>query len=78
MRRRGVLHEIRLGNAAVFLFRLADYRVPYARILKQCRCSERKSLPRKVSVTVKSDWDSVRERLKPSDAFTGDLPEFGK
>ena len=78
MRRRGVLHEIKLGNAAVFLFRLADYRVPYARILKQCRCAERKSRPRKVSVTVKSDWDPVHERLKPSDAFTGDLPEFRK
>ena len=76
LRKLGGLREGRLGNAHVCLFRLSDYRHVYEKILKQCDCHNRTTHPRKVSVTVRSDWDRRRECLKKSDAFSADLPEF--
>ena len=74
MRRAKTLHEVVLGNAALLLFRLADYRQVYEAMLTEADCRNRKARPRVRPSTVKSDWDKRRNRLKASDAFTGELP----
>ena len=76
LRKRGALHETVLGGAALCLFRLSDYRRVYEALLRRARCRSRDARPRVCAATVASDWDEKRFRLKKSDAFTGDLPEF--
>ena len=73
MRKAGALHEVPLGSAMLCLFRLADYRKAYETLLRKILCRSRKSRPRVCSVTVKSDWDFRRNRLKITDAFTGEV-----
>jgi len=74
LRKAGALREVKLGNAVLYLFRLADYRKVYETLLRKADCRNRDARPRVCSVTVKSDWDAKRGKLKKSSAFTGDLP----
>ena len=76
LRKRGALKEVMLGNAQLCLFRLADYRAVYEALLRKAKCPTRSARPRVCSVTVKSDWDIRRGKLKKSAAFTGELPDF--
>ena len=78
LRQHGKLREVMLGNACLSLFRLADYRKVYEALLRKADCKNRKARPRVCSVTVKSDWDNVHNRLKESPAFTGELLEFSQ
>ena len=73
MRKAGALHEVPLGNAMLCLFRLADYRKAYETLLRPIPCQKRKARPRVRPSTVKSDWDKRWNRLKKTDAFTGDI-----
>ena len=74
LRKADALREVKLGNAVLYLFRLADYRKVYEALLRKADCRNRDARPRVCSVTVKSDWDAKRGKLKKSSAFTGDLP----
>jgi aminoglycoside 3-N-acetyltransferase len=76
LRKRGALKEVMLGNAQLCLFRLADYRIVYETLLRKAKCPTRSARPRVCAVTVKSDWDNRRGKLKKSTAFTGELPDF--
>ena len=76
LRRQGVLRETMLGNARLWLFRLADYRKVYEALLRKAKCRTRSARPRVCAVTVKSDWDARRGKLKKTTAFTGELPEL--
>ncbi len=72
MRRGGTLREARLGNAHLQLFRLADYRKAYETLLAECCNQKSRAYPRTVDVSVKSDWDEKRRRLKRgTTAYTG-------
>ena len=73
MRKAGALREASLGGAQLLFFRLADYRKAYASLLRKIPCRDRKARPRVCSATVRSDWDARRNRLKNTDAFTGEV-----
>ncbi len=74
LKRHGKLSEVVLGNCHLRLFRLADFRTAYERLLHGPNgCAHCTIRPRKNAFSVPSDWDSKRNRLKKSDAFTGDI-----
>ena len=75
LRKKGALKEGKLGFASLYLFKLKDYRKVYENLLKDADCRNSSIRPRKVAVTVKSDWDDKKNKLKKSEAFTGGLPE---
>ena len=74
MREQNTLAETMLGHCHLLLFRLADYRTAYTRLLKdpEVGCANCPIQPREVKQVVVSDWDPERRCLLESDAFTGD------
>ncbi|MBO4304755.1 MAG: hypothetical protein J6A21_09250, partial [Lentisphaeria bacterium] len=74
LRKKKALKEGKLGEATLYLFRLSDYRKVYESLLKKAGCRKSSIRPRRVAVTVPTDWDEKRQKLKKTDAFTGDLP----
>lgn len=73
MRKAEALREVPLGSAMLSFFRLADYRKAYETLLRRIGCRGRKARPRVCAATVRSDWDAKRNRLKKTDAFTGEV-----
>ncbi|MBQ7696529.1 MAG: AAC(3) family N-acetyltransferase [Lentisphaeria bacterium] len=74
MRSQGALREMMLGRSHLLLFKLADYRTAYARLLTapENGCAGCPVRPRQVPRTVESDWDEKTRTLKESEAFKGE------
>ena len=75
MRNKNTLSECMLGYCHLMLFKLADYRESYSRLLTapQNGCAGCQVKPRQVVQSVESDWDLSGDSLKNSDAFTQDV-----
>ena len=74
LQKNGKLSEVILGNCHLRLFKLADYRKAYERLLhSENGCKNCRIRPRKNTFSVPSDWNSAKNMLKGSDAFTGDV-----
>ena len=69
MRQRGKMREIMLNNAHIALFPLEEYFAVYAALMR-CFCNNEAS-PRKNELTVPSDWNAKKRRLKKTTAYTG-------
>lgn len=74
LRRKGVLREAMLRHAHLMLFKLADYRKAYERLLRGPKgCMSCPILPRVVPHCVASDWDWETMAVSPeTTAFVGD------
>jgi len=73
MRSQGTLREMMLGRSHLMLFKLADYRTAYARLLTapEGGCAGCPVRPRQVDRTVPGDWDEETRTLRPGPAFKG-------
>ncbi|MCQ2380532.1 MAG: DUF4910 domain-containing protein [Victivallaceae bacterium] len=73
MRKEGSLREAMLNRCHLMLFKLADYRKAYERLLldPDNGCAGCPVRPRQVRQGVPSDWDFERDELKETGAFTG-------
>ncbi len=69
MRKNNTLREVRLNNASLKFFRLADYAAAYSELLKAV-CPNNVA-PRQVECSVESDWDENTRTLKATTAYTG-------
>jgi len=72
MRDKHALQERQLRNGPLLYFRLSDYREAYSRLLlaPEGGCAGCPVRPRQVSQNIATDWDSERDCLMPSEAFT--------
>jgi aminoglycoside N3'-acetyltransferase len=75
LQKHGKIKELVLGNSHLRLFKLADYRTAYERLLKgKNGCAGCEIRPRQNSFSVDSDWDLQNDCLKSvSTAFTGEI-----
>ena len=74
LRKNGKMTETKVGNACLKLFKLADYRKAYERLLKgKNGCDGCTVRPRKNEFSTLSDWDKDNRCLKGSAAFSGDV-----
>ena len=78
MREKGTLAECMLHRSHLMFFPLAAYREAYARLLSapENGCAGCPVRPRVVKQSVPSDWDFEHDRLKASEAFTGDCESW--